>query len=504
MKKTFVKILSVILTLSFVSVFSGVVAYAQLGSATAEVPLLQEGSFDDEILEAQELQLSSPTGIMALALDEPDVEEYLYQAMLNYDDTVNIVSYSVSVSDFPALYTKVVNDHQDLFYVSSSIYYRYTSGGYIYDVTPEYVLTEEEHSAAMQVFNSGVNRALSYVDDTMTDLQKALVLHDYLCDICLYAPDSSTNDLPDYHSAYGVFNNGITVCAGYALAYSYLLNALDIPCQYVVSSTMAHAWNLVKIDGLWYNVDLTFDDAKIYSNDVNISGSFMHRCFMKSNTSFEGEMGYYHYGGKVSDDELKGCTPPANDTTYDDYFWNSINTNICVINGDYYYLAGNGSATHYLSKRDAQGEVTQLSTTSVVSNVITYSSERYDADNVAHTITSKDYYSRLVYLDNKFFVNSGKIIYVYYPKNNTYIKSAIMSDASSNIIGLGTDGDEIVYNQRNSVQPITLDKNLYFKANLSRKNSTVYNNYVDFNNDGYVNGKDFAMLNYFRKHMQQF
>lgn len=43
---------------------------------------------------------------------------------------------------------------------------------------------------------------------------------------------------------------------------------------------------------------------------------------------------------------------------------------------------------------------------------------------------------------------------------------------------------------------VILDKEAYFKNNLIRSKGVGYNNYVDFNNDNCVNGKDFAILNY--------
>lgn len=64
------------------------------------------------------------------------------------------------------------------------------------------------------------------------------------------------------HSAYsGMFyDNYDPVCEGYAKAFKIVLNLMDIPCVVVVSDT--HMWNNVKMDdGLWYNVDLTWDDS---------------------------------------------------------------------------------------------------------------------------------------------------------------------------------------------------------------------------------------------------
>ncbi len=64
------------------------------------------------------------------------------------------------------------------------------------------------------------------------------------------------------HSAYsGMFEDQYEpVCEGYAKALKIILNMLDIPCVLAVSDS--HMWNNVKMDdGLWYNVDLTWNDS---------------------------------------------------------------------------------------------------------------------------------------------------------------------------------------------------------------------------------------------------
>ena len=39
-----------------------------------------------------------------------------------------------------------------------------------------------------------------------------------------------------------------------------LLRAAGIECTFVASDSMMHIWNIAKIDGEWYHVDVTWDD----------------------------------------------------------------------------------------------------------------------------------------------------------------------------------------------------------------------------------------------------
>lgn len=60
------------------------------------------------------------------------------------------------------------------------------------------------------------------------------------------------------YRAEGVFERRKAVCAGYAEAARMLLDALGIPALYVTNAD--HAWNMVQIAGIWYHLDVTWDD----------------------------------------------------------------------------------------------------------------------------------------------------------------------------------------------------------------------------------------------------
>ena len=74
----------------------------------------------------------------------------------------------------------------------------------------------------------------------------------------VYSEDSVASS----HSAYAVAYEGKGVCQGYALFAQKLMQALGLESMYVVGEvyTGGHAWNLVKVDGEWYHVDMTWND----------------------------------------------------------------------------------------------------------------------------------------------------------------------------------------------------------------------------------------------------
>ncbi len=77
-------------------------------------------------------------------------------------------------------------------------------------------------------------------------------------------------------SAYSVFMEGKTVCAGYAAAFSILMNAVNIDTTVVTSDS--HAWNYIRLNDSWYNVDTTWNDI-----DERLGVSTIYLFFNRSN-----------------------------------------------------------------------------------------------------------------------------------------------------------------------------------------------------------------------------
>ena len=96
----------------------------------------------------------------------------------------------------------------------------------------------------------------------MSEYDKAKAIHDYICENVEY----------DYtYSKGGAANallGGSVVCDGYASAFAYLCSRVGLNCYYESGNTDlgSHAWNIVQIDGEWYNVDCTWDDRGSYAS----------------------------------------------------------------------------------------------------------------------------------------------------------------------------------------------------------------------------------------------
>lgn len=103
----------------------------------------------------------------------------------------------------------------------------------------------------------------------MTDYEKEKFIHDYIVLNTKYDKnDKGPTESNENHTAYGPIVNGRAVCQGYAEAFEFLCKLAGLDCIEVVGKLGNvnydnHAWNIVKIDGKYYNVDTTLDDTEV-------------------------------------------------------------------------------------------------------------------------------------------------------------------------------------------------------------------------------------------------
>ena len=94
------------------------------------------------------------------------------------------------------------------------------------------------------------------------------------------------------YSISGALTEGKAVCEGYARAFKYIMDELNIPCVLVSGigtnsngETESHAWNYVQLNGNWYAIDVTWDDP-IVVGDGYVSNETRYRHFLKGSNTF--------------------------------------------------------------------------------------------------------------------------------------------------------------------------------------------------------------------------
>lgn len=116
-----------------------------------------------------------------------------------------------------------------------------------------------------------------------TDYEKVKYVHDWIIENIEYETTISKDNI---HNIYGALIDGEVVCGGYAKAFKYILDGLNIPCiivQGVATNSDGisenHAWNYVKLNGSWYAIDTTWDDPII-------QGGFSSALYSKHTTEY--------------------------------------------------------------------------------------------------------------------------------------------------------------------------------------------------------------------------
>ena len=126
-----------------------------------------------------------------------------------------------------------------------------------------------------------INKLLADAPRDGSDLEKILYIYKKITETLKYDYDALEYDLdtgcknPNYseenlikaQSLSAIRSNDIlAICHGYALLLNTMATELGLDCQmvggYVKFKEYGHTWNQVKIDGKWYNLDVTADSGK--------------------------------------------------------------------------------------------------------------------------------------------------------------------------------------------------------------------------------------------------
>lgn len=303
----------------------------------ADGSLYQEGALRVETLSGAETLCFFGTDA---ADGTAEIQQYLYQQLVDRVESIDVSGYGIAKSDIYALYSGVINEHPELYYVYGGISYSYNPATeYVVTVKVTYLSGFDDAA-----FVRAARRALSGIDSSMSDMEKAIVLHDYLAVNCQYDTEfTNTNS----HSAYGVLVDQVAVCQGYALAYKYLLNQAGVECLMVTSTELNHAWNMVKLDGEYYQADVTWDDPV---NDR--LGRARHFYMFVSDDAFRDDRKHDASDWQIVKDGYTAEVTAAN-TVYDDYFWKNVDAPFVLDGGSCYYLNSSGA----LVRGDLEGNV---------------------------------------------------------------------------------------------------------------------------------------------------
>lgn len=140
-----------------------------------------------------------------------------------------------------------------------------------YKFTVTYYTSVNQEQQVDKAVNSLLDKLNLY---GTSDYTKIKGVYDYICSSITYDFDNLEDDSYTLkHTAYAALIDKTAVCQGYAVLLYRLLLELGVDCRVVCSYN--HAWNIVELNGKYYNVDSTWD-----------AGHSNYSYFLKCNANF--------------------------------------------------------------------------------------------------------------------------------------------------------------------------------------------------------------------------
>lgn len=203
-----------------------------------------------------------------------------------------------------------------------------------------YIELQYYDSAACAQMKAAAADIMAAANKGSTTLEKVLLLHNEIVLRNAYDyKNYSAGSIPrESYTPYGMLINHTSVCQGYACTFAALANEMGIPAILVTSKALGHAWNMVQVDGKWYQLDCTWDDPVMGTDCL---GLCLYTDFLCSTENFQTK------SHKASDyvafyDTFEDFSPAAADTTYDSAWWTGSNmySAVQLSDGDWYYSKG--------------------------------------------------------------------------------------------------------------------------------------------------------------------
>lgn len=264
-----------------------------------------------------------------LSENEKNAYSLIYETLSAGKEKVEC-KFDLSADELSKAIDSVLNDHPELFWLDNKYAYTYDpSDGSVKEITfnfYDFAGTPTKLVDAKVKFEKAADAVLSEARYKPTMVERELYIHDYICKNTEYDESAPYNQ-----SAYSALVLHKSVCAGYARCFQYLAKKAGITCFYVTGRTEglkgqvvngsseggSHSWNIVLLDGSYYNVDCLWDDTA-----SETYGSMIYPFFNLTDDSF-----IYHARIEMAK-KLPICT--GTKYKYSNYFGQTIEANNIV------------------------------------------------------------------------------------------------------------------------------------------------------------------------------
>lgn len=193
---------------------------------------------------------------------EKKAYELIYRACVHHDDKVNISAAGISSKNSFKIFQYVISESPELFWVNDGNIS--SEGEPVINLFLYYTNSVDEENSRFKELEETAVKVIQEAQKTDSLYDFVMYLHDWIVDKAEYNNSNSQKRL--LAGTDDIILDGKGLCTAYARAFMYLCHKADIDCVMVSGrgdngmGVEEHSWNLVKLDGKWYAMDVTWDD----------------------------------------------------------------------------------------------------------------------------------------------------------------------------------------------------------------------------------------------------
>lgn len=234
--------------------------------------------------------------ISSLPEDDFEIVAALYQSIMNFETTCVFPHY-ITAEELDAFVILLHYECPELFqidYMQNYIYNYYVDSGDVFSVEMPYSMDMNSYGEKRAACES-IIRDLAASMNGFSDAEKEKYIFDYIalsCHYDLYADFAGT--------PYGPLVTKYAKCDGFSLAFKWIADAVGLPSLCITADTIGddigHAWNIVEVNGICYNLDVTqsvrsdnYSDAEdeIVYRVFNVSDAWMSNYYIVHDFYYE-------------------------------------------------------------------------------------------------------------------------------------------------------------------------------------------------------------------------
>ncbi|MCR4734706.1 MAG: hypothetical protein K5829_06880 [Treponema sp.] len=204
------------------------------------------------------------------------VYDTIYKALMKNEEGASL-PVGLTEDEFFDTMDAVIYDNPEAFWWDGNYRYWTNSDDTVTSFKFKNWLEDSEIEQKYEEFWNATSPILFYASKLPDEMSKIKYVHDYLCLSIEYDDESyeSGNTGGKLQTAYSGAVEYKTVCAGYSTLFEYYLQNLGIPCTYISSGS--HAWNFLKVNGQYYQTDVTWNDTELIPSYYNLTHEEMQK-----------------------------------------------------------------------------------------------------------------------------------------------------------------------------------------------------------------------------------